>query len=157
MELAQLWQCPVPWCTVWKGTAQDCVDHMRRAHDIPPVVKAANLARWFTPWTVTREQWILCCLAALGYRYFTAIGSSVVRELMRWWHVFLVTSARPGACGTDVADITSGLSRQDGRCFASTGQSPGLGDLAGRWGGGFLPGPRDRLAFIVRKRPLCKL
>ena len=21
---------------VWKGTAQDCVDHMRRAHDIPP-------------------------------------------------------------------------------------------------------------------------
>ena len=38
-------------------TAQDCVDHMRRAHDIPPVVKVANLARWFPPWTVTREQW----------------------------------------------------------------------------------------------------
>ena len=30
---------------------------MRRAHDIPPLVKAANLARWFLPWTVTREQW----------------------------------------------------------------------------------------------------
>ena len=30
---------------------------MRRAHDIPPLVKAANLARWFPPWTVTREQW----------------------------------------------------------------------------------------------------
>ena len=30
---------------------------MRRAHDIPPVVKAANLALWFPPWTVTREQW----------------------------------------------------------------------------------------------------
>ena len=56
MEVAQLWRCPVTWCTVWKGTAQDCVDHMR-AHDIPPVVKAANLARWFPPWTVTREQW----------------------------------------------------------------------------------------------------
>ena len=37
MELAQLSRCPVTWCTVWKGTAQDCVDHMRRAHDIPPV------------------------------------------------------------------------------------------------------------------------
>ena len=29
IELAQLWRCPVTWCTVWKGTAQDCVDHMR--------------------------------------------------------------------------------------------------------------------------------
>ena len=57
MELAQLWRCPVSLCTVWKGTAQDCVDHTRRAHDIPPLVKAANLAGWFTPWTVTREQW----------------------------------------------------------------------------------------------------
>ena len=23
MELAQLWRCPVTWCTAWKGTAQD--------------------------------------------------------------------------------------------------------------------------------------
>ena len=30
---------------------------MRRARDIRPLVKAANLARWFPPWTVTREQW----------------------------------------------------------------------------------------------------
>ena len=37
MELAQLWQCPVTWCTVWKGTPQDCIDHMRRAHDTPPL------------------------------------------------------------------------------------------------------------------------
>ena len=50
-------RCPVTWCTVWKGMVQDCVAHMRLAHDIPPVVKAANLARWFPPWTVTREQW----------------------------------------------------------------------------------------------------
>ena len=57
IELAQLWRCPVSWCTVWKGTAQDCVDHMRRTHDVPLAVKAANLARYFSPWTVTREQW----------------------------------------------------------------------------------------------------
>ena len=30
---------------------------MRKAHDIPVFVKAGNLARWFPPWTVTREQW----------------------------------------------------------------------------------------------------
>ena len=53
MELAQLWRCPVSWCTIWKGTAQDCVDHMRRVHDIPPI----NLGCWFPPLTVIREQW----------------------------------------------------------------------------------------------------
>ena len=57
LDLAQLWRCPVGWCPVWKGTSQDCVDHMRRAHDTGLSVKAGNLARWFPPWTVTREQW----------------------------------------------------------------------------------------------------
>ena len=57
LDLAQLWRCPVDWCPVWKGTSQDCVDHMRRAHNTPVSVKAVNLARWFPPWTVTREQW----------------------------------------------------------------------------------------------------
>ena len=47
MELAQLWRCPVMWCTVWKGTAQDCIDHMRRTHKVPLTVKAANLAGSF--------------------------------------------------------------------------------------------------------------
>ena len=57
LDLAQLWRCPVGWCPVWKGTSQDCIDHMCRAHNTPMSVKAGNLARWFPPWTVTREQW----------------------------------------------------------------------------------------------------
>ena len=57
MELAQLWRCPVTWCTVWKGTAQDCVDHLRKTHEISQSVNAANLARYFPPWTVVRSQW----------------------------------------------------------------------------------------------------
>ena len=56
LELAQLWRCPVMWCTVWKGTAQDCIDHMQRTQ-VPLSVKAANLAKSFPAWTVTREQW----------------------------------------------------------------------------------------------------
>ena len=44
LDLAQLWRCPVPWCTVWKGKSQDCVDHMRKAHDTPVFVKAGILA-----------------------------------------------------------------------------------------------------------------
>ena len=46
LELAQLWRCPVMWCTVWKGTAQDCIDHMCRTHRLPLTVKAANLAKY---------------------------------------------------------------------------------------------------------------
>ena len=42
---------------MWKGTAQDCVDHLRKTHAISQSVKAANLARYFPPWTVTRGQW----------------------------------------------------------------------------------------------------
>ena len=82
MELAQLWRCPVTWCTVWKGTAQDCVDHMRRAHDIPPLVKAANLARWFPPWTVSREQWSsMSRLAVSGIVVDTLLFSRIVPPL----------------------------------------------------------------------------
>ena len=44
LDLAQLWRCPVFWCTVWRGTPQDCINHMRRAHTVPATVKAANLA-----------------------------------------------------------------------------------------------------------------
>ena len=39
------------------GTAQDCVDHLRKTHDISQSMKAANLARYFPPWTVARSQW----------------------------------------------------------------------------------------------------
>ena len=28
LELAQLWRCPVSWCTIWRGSPQDCIDHM---------------------------------------------------------------------------------------------------------------------------------
>ena len=29
LDMAQLWRCPVSWYTVWKGTPQDCMDHLR--------------------------------------------------------------------------------------------------------------------------------
>ena len=45
LELAQLWRCPVSWCTRWKGTPQDCMDHLRLAHAVPPEVKTTNLGR----------------------------------------------------------------------------------------------------------------
>ena len=51
LDLAQLWWCPVSWCTVWKGTPQDCMDHIRGAHDVPGEIQ------YLPPWTVTRQVW----------------------------------------------------------------------------------------------------
>ena len=57
LNLAQLWRCPVSGCTVWKGTPQDCMDHLRVAHAVPAAVKSANLGNRFPPWTVRRQMW----------------------------------------------------------------------------------------------------
>ena len=35
LDLAQLWRCPVAWCTIWKGALQDLTDHVRYAHRVP--------------------------------------------------------------------------------------------------------------------------
>ena len=57
LDLAQLWRCSVSWCTIWKGTPQDCMDHLRGAHDVPWEVKSASLEKYLPPWTVTRQVW----------------------------------------------------------------------------------------------------
>ena len=48
LDLGQLWCCPVLWCTVWKGTPQDCM---------PSDIKSASLDRLFPPWTAWRQIW----------------------------------------------------------------------------------------------------
>ena len=57
LDLAQLWRCPVSWCTVWKGTPQDCMDHVRGPHDVPWIVKTANMKQFVPPWTVHHQVW----------------------------------------------------------------------------------------------------
>ena len=57
LDLGQLWRCPVSWCTVWKGTSQDYMDHLRGSHSVSSEVKTACLARFFSLWTVQREIW----------------------------------------------------------------------------------------------------
>ena len=57
LDLAQLWRCPVSWCTVWKGTYQDCMDHLRGSHNVPWEVKSASLEKFIPPWMVSRNVW----------------------------------------------------------------------------------------------------
>ena len=35
LDLVQLWRCPIAWCTTWKGSPQDCLEHVRNGHDAP--------------------------------------------------------------------------------------------------------------------------
>ena len=55
LELAQLWRCPVSWCTVWKGTPQDLMDHILEGHNVPGEIRKVSLEMLFPPWTVTRQ------------------------------------------------------------------------------------------------------
>ena len=55
LDLAQLWRCPVAWCTVWKGALQDLTNHVRYAHRVPEEVKNVRLEKLIPPWTVTRK------------------------------------------------------------------------------------------------------
>ena len=57
LDLAQLWRCPISCCTVWKGTPQDCMDHLRGSHNVPWEVKSACLEKFIPPWTVSRKLW----------------------------------------------------------------------------------------------------
>ena len=54
-HVAQLWRCPVSWCTAWKGTPQDLLDHVRNAHNVPERVQDIRLETLVPPWTVTRQ------------------------------------------------------------------------------------------------------
>ena len=57
LDLAQLWRCPVSWCTVWKGNPQDIMDNVSGAHDVPWIIKTANMEQFVSPWTVHRQVW----------------------------------------------------------------------------------------------------
>ena len=114
MELAQLWQCPVTWCTVWKGTPQDYIDHMRKAHDTPPIVKAANLARWFPPWTVSREQWSsLTPSAVSGIAVDTLLFSRIGVPLFHRYRVFDRPGTHVAFHGTYMQQIRTFLQELD--------------------------------------------
>ena len=91
LELAQLWRCPVSWCTVWKGTPQDLMDHIRDAHNVPEEIRKVSLEMLFPPWTVTRQLYAesltaqhstFSCSARWGYRWFITITCTQWAGLM---------------------------------------------------------------------------
>ena len=57
LDLVQLWRCPIAWCTTWKGSPQDCLEHVRSGHDAPWVSKTASIEKYAPLWTVRRQLW----------------------------------------------------------------------------------------------------
>ena len=114
LDLAQLWRCPVAWCPVWKGTSQDCVDHMRRAHNTPVSVKAGNLARWFPPWTVTREQWHSMSRPSVsGIAIDTFLFSRIGMPLFHRYCVFDRLGSHPAFRGPYMSRLFAFLKESD--------------------------------------------
>ena len=58
LELAQLWRCPVEWCAVWKGSVRACLEHLTEKHGGSTFFAMKNVAKFFPPWTVTRNVWL---------------------------------------------------------------------------------------------------
>ena len=58
LDLVQLWRCPIAWCTTWKGSPQDCLEHVRSGHDAPWVERTASVEQYAPPWTVHRQLWL---------------------------------------------------------------------------------------------------
>ena len=49
LDLVQLWRCPIAWCTTWKGSPQDCLEHVRSGHDAPWVSKTVSIEKYAPP------------------------------------------------------------------------------------------------------------
>ena len=114
LDLAQLWRYPVTWCTVWRGTPQDCVDHMRRAHTVPASIRATNLARWFPPWTVSRENWNTVLRSSVsGVATDTLLFSRIGVPLVHRYRIFARAGTHVAFRGTYMARLRTFLTVAD--------------------------------------------
>ena len=120
LDLAQLWRGPVSWCTVWQGTQQDCIDHTCRAHIVPATAKASNMARWFPPWTVSREQWSTILRSSVsGVAADTLLFSRIGVPLVHRYRVFSRAGTHVAFRGTYMARLQTFLDAADAACLQS--------------------------------------
>ena len=89
LDLVQLWRCPIAWCTTWKGSPQDCLEHVRSGHDAPWVEKTASIEKYAPPWTVRRQLWIdLLRIEHSGISTDMLLFSEVGMPLMQHYRVY---------------------------------------------------------------------
>ena len=114
LELAQLWRCPVMWCMVWKGAAQDCIDHKRRTHKVPLSFKVANLAKYFPAYTVTRDQWTDMLMPSIsGVAIDTLLFSRISSPLCHRYRLISRTGSHAAFRGTYLRRLRAFLDESD--------------------------------------------
>ena len=115
LDLVQLWRCPIAWCTTWKGSPQDCLEHVRSGHDAPWVSKTASIERYAPPWTVRRELWMDSLrIEHSGISTDMLLFSEVGMPLTQHYHVY--KGGLPHAVfRTDYMDHLRSLLRSPGR------------------------------------------
>ena len=90
------------------------MDHMRRAHNTPISVKAGNLARWFPPWTVTREQWHSMSRPSVsGIAIDTFLFSRIGTPLFHRYRVFDRLGSHPAFRGPKMSKLFTFLKESD--------------------------------------------
>ena len=87
---------------------------MRKAHNTPVTVKAGNLARWFPPWTVTREQWHSMSRPSVsGIAIDTFLFSRIGMPLFHRYRVFDRLGAHPAFRGPYMTRLFDFLKEAD--------------------------------------------
>ena len=88
LDLVQLWRCPIAWCTTWKGSPQDCLEHLRSGHDAPWISKTASIEKYAPPWTVRRELWTELRVEHSGISTDMLLFSEVGMSLTQHYRVY---------------------------------------------------------------------
>ena len=103
LDLGQLWQCPVSWCTQWKGTPED---HICKKHFVDDSAKAANLGRWFPCWTATKVAWHMALKSNVsGVSTDAALFSVNGSQLVHHYWVFGQCAAHVSLPATFMIDL----------------------------------------------------
>ena len=122
------------WCTVWRDTPQDCIDHMRRAHTVSATIKAANLSRWFPPWTVSQERWSTVLHSSVSrVATDTLLFSRIGWPLVHRYRVFAHAGTHVAFRVTYMARLRTFLNAADAACWQSRNKRH-VRSLASRWG-----------------------
>ena len=103
LELGQLWQCPVEWCAVWKGSVSDCLAHLHDKH---------GGSQFFPPWTVPRDLWMTALRPdvsgiAVDARLFHEAGCRLVHK----YHVYKDPFPHPALRGGVLPRLLSFVTR----------------------------------------------
>ena len=133
------------------------MDHMRRAHDIPPVVKVANLARWFPPWTVTRKQWTsMTWPAILGVAVDTLLFSRIGVPLFHHYRVISHSGTHGAFRGSYMRRLHAFLEESDATSLRRSHRRCAQ-DLAARMSRTSLRDIEDRTADVSPRPKVTRL